>query len=96
MVSDPAHTTILSLFMSGFRVGILLFVSGFHFSCRDFIFHVGTLLFVSGFRTSIFALLGFHRESVCTVTCGVTSCGGPLCIKVGQAGCTGPPLAEGL
>ena len=30
------------------------------------------------------------RELVCTVSCGVTSCGGPLCIKVRQAGCTGP------
>ena len=50
-----------SLFMSGFRVGISLFMSGFHLSCRDFTFRVGISLFVLGFRTSIFALLGFHK-----------------------------------
>ena len=39
-------------------------MSGFHFSCRDFIFRVGISLFASGFRTSIFALLGFHTRLV--------------------------------
>ena len=49
--------------MSRFRVGISLFVSGFHFSCRDFVsgFHFSCRDFVSGFHFSCQDFMsGFH------------------------------------